>query len=332
MEGLTLVGRQTPTEGGPLDLLGVDEDGRLVVYELKRGTLSRDAVAQVIDYASFLQSKPDDDLAKYVSDRSGAHGTTRIEDFDEWYDTKSGGQGFPALKPVRMVLVGLGVDETTNRMVRLLADQGVDISLLTFHGYTYAGKTLLARQVQVEPEPDPSTNSRRAVPRLPQRVLVEAVENRIQQHEEQWEEGYLVWNAVRQMFRETFGNFRERVSRSASDWAPYRINFSLRRPRGRMQAAAVQFTPEGLRPRGQCAEVIFFPSAVQLRLEEFTQLRREIPYTTYPPNDPAKESGVLEVKFLMKSMSDWETYREKLAAVAKSVYEANEALLADEEE
>ena len=31
-----LVGRQTQagTEGGPLDLLGVDEDGRLVVFEL----------------------------------------------------------------------------------------------------------------------------------------------------------------------------------------------------------------------------------------------------------------------------------------------------------
>lgn len=41
MEDLTLAGRQTPTEGGPLDLLGVDEDGKLVVFELKRGTLSR---------------------------------------------------------------------------------------------------------------------------------------------------------------------------------------------------------------------------------------------------------------------------------------------------
>ena len=34
MEDLILVGRQTPTEGGPLDLLGVDGDGRLVVFEL----------------------------------------------------------------------------------------------------------------------------------------------------------------------------------------------------------------------------------------------------------------------------------------------------------
>jgi RecB family endonuclease NucS len=38
--GLKLVGRQTETPGGPLDLLGVDDDGRLVVFELKRGTVT----------------------------------------------------------------------------------------------------------------------------------------------------------------------------------------------------------------------------------------------------------------------------------------------------
>ncbi len=36
MPGLTLVGRQTPTESGYLDLLGVDADGRLVVFDLQR--------------------------------------------------------------------------------------------------------------------------------------------------------------------------------------------------------------------------------------------------------------------------------------------------------
>ena len=100
-----------------------------------------------------------------------------------------------------------------------------------------------------------------------------------------------------------------------------------------MQAAAVQLSPHGLRPRVfQCVEVIFFPSAVQLRLEDFTRLRKEIPFVTYPENDPAREAGVLEVKFLMKSLSDWETYKERLTAVAKCVYEANEGLLGSEED
>ena len=55
-EGLKLIGRQTRTTGGPLDLLGVEPDGRLSVFELKRGTLSREAVAQVIDYSSDLEA------------------------------------------------------------------------------------------------------------------------------------------------------------------------------------------------------------------------------------------------------------------------------------
>lgn len=54
--GVKLVGRQTPVAGGWLDLLAVDDDGRLVVYELKRGKLARDAVTQILDYASALDS------------------------------------------------------------------------------------------------------------------------------------------------------------------------------------------------------------------------------------------------------------------------------------
>ena len=54
MRGLTLVGRQVPVETGYVDLLGVDEDGRLVVFELKREKLTRDVVAQILDYCSYL--------------------------------------------------------------------------------------------------------------------------------------------------------------------------------------------------------------------------------------------------------------------------------------
>ena len=35
LPGLTLVGRQTRTEGGPLDLLGVDEDGRACGFRVE---------------------------------------------------------------------------------------------------------------------------------------------------------------------------------------------------------------------------------------------------------------------------------------------------------
>ena len=63
MPGLTLVGRQVPVETGYIDLLGIDEDGRLVVFELKREKLTRAAVAQILDYCTYLETLSDSELA-----------------------------------------------------------------------------------------------------------------------------------------------------------------------------------------------------------------------------------------------------------------------------
>lgn len=150
---LKLVGRQNPTESGFLDLLGIDEDGKLVVFELKRGTLTREVVAQIVDYASHLAAMTAESLASYISERSGTGGIEKIEDFENWYQ-----QSYPSspnryAEPPRMVLVGLGADERTQRMTSYLADSGVNISLLTFYAFKKDGKVLLARHVNVEAPP-----------------------------------------------------------------------------------------------------------------------------------------------------------------------------------
>lgn len=155
MPGLTLVGRQTPVAGGYLDLLGVDGDGKLVVFELKRNAPSRDAVAQVIDYCSYLDDLTYSQLGRLITENSGSRDIIPIEDFEEWYSENTNGKELTELKPTRMVLVGVGADDSANRMVRFLAERDVDIRLLTFNVYHLDGKTLLARQVQqVEPGTD----------------------------------------------------------------------------------------------------------------------------------------------------------------------------------
>ena len=147
MQGLTLVGRQTPTDSGNLDLLGVDDDGRLVVFELKRGKLTRDAIVQILDYCSWLESMTETELASHIASRSGTGGLEKIDDFETWYGIRRSKQ-LVELRPIRMVLVGLGADTHTLRMVDYLAQRNVDITLLTFHGYKHGGKTLLARQIE----------------------------------------------------------------------------------------------------------------------------------------------------------------------------------------
>lgn len=149
---LRLIGRQTETPGGPLDLLGVDEDGELVVFELKRGNLTRDAVAQAIDYASFLADLESDELCRHINENSGKGGTEVVEDFSRWYQEHFQRPVQDIDRP-RVMLVGLGVDERAKRMVKFLAQCELDISLITFHGFKQGGETLLARQVEVPSRP-----------------------------------------------------------------------------------------------------------------------------------------------------------------------------------
>lgn len=148
---LQLVGRQTPTETGWLDLLAVDRDGRLVVYELKRGTLVREAMTQVLDYASYLDSMSIADLAEHIAERSGNDGIQGIEDFEQWYSDNFGWDDLSRLLPPRMVLIGLGVDPVLERMARFISGGRVDVSVVTFQGFMRGEDRLLARQMEVEP-------------------------------------------------------------------------------------------------------------------------------------------------------------------------------------
>ncbi len=149
MDSLVLVGRQTPTAGGPLDLLGVDEDGRLTIFELKRGTLTRDAVAQVVDYASDLHELSREQLCQHIEDRSGEGGIPKIDDFEAWYLERHVNERSCFDERPKMVLVGLGADDRTRRMVEFLSAGGVEISLITFHGFQENGRQFFARQEEV---------------------------------------------------------------------------------------------------------------------------------------------------------------------------------------
>jgi ABC-type Na+ transport system ATPase subunit NatA len=132
-----------------LDLLGVDEDGRLVVFELKRGELTRLAVAQVLDYASSLNGLETSDLSDRITEMSGRGGTEKLESFATWYE-ENYNEALADIGRPRMVLVGLGVDAAAKRIVEFLTQANLDISLITFYGFRQNGETFLARQVEVE--------------------------------------------------------------------------------------------------------------------------------------------------------------------------------------
>ena len=302
MPGLRLVGRQTPTEGGPLDLLGVDESGKLVVFELKRGTLSRDAVAQVIDYASYLDSLNDDDLGQLVDKHSGQHGIEKIGNFAQWYSENSEEDGLESLKPIRLVLVGLGVDASTERMVSFLAKNGqLDISLLTFHGFHHDGKTLLARQVRV------NRDHRRRKPGREERrthLFDEAKKHGV----------YDLLTEVMNMFKSNWHGTSER---------PGKFGFSLRLPRLTGAGRKIRGSYARVDPEQNRIRVVFYPRAIELCSEEFVKPITDIPFETWPRNreDEALRIPNTEIQFIMDA-DCWATHKETMSGLSQSVYNA----------
>ena len=307
--GLQLVGRQTlMTGGGNLDLLAVDGDGRLVVFELKRGTLSRDAVAQVVDYASDLNEMELGDLAELVVGNSGSNGIPKVDDFMYWYDRQYEGRTVESLKPPRMVLVGLGVDDAAERMVRFLVERGVEIKLLSFQGFEHNAKTLLARHVEVD--------SRSAKPSASPDALFEkrAQAPKIQK----------LLEIVTAMFMSQHSEFWQSHSRSRRHFS---LDYSRHAPEeSKLKPRATLFIELDTGTDG--IKVGYHPIAVHLASKEaFEDLKDHgmAFETKYASNAPHIGPISEEFKCSLRSIEEWREREEHLTALTKRVCRSYDA-------
>ena len=311
--GLKLVGRQMPTAGGPLDLLGVDRDGRLVVFELKRGELTREAVTQIIDYASHLEAMSDEELADHITQRSGRGGIDEIENFEDWYaDWRAQHIEEPdealQLSSVKMMLVGLGADVRATRMVDFLATQGVDISLLTFHGYEHEGKIFLARQVRVESDlTEDGKESREERRRRRRRAVDEFAENQ----------------GVKDIFDAAVKRFLELDSRYEPHTRKNGYTFYAKRSL-RLPEHETRFnTPLSLRiTRNGEMRVIFFPISIHLCEQKFREVAQSISFKREHPSNAPRTKDVSEQWYCVLERSGWNEHKERLFDLAKAVFTA----------
>lgn len=147
-ELLLLVGRQVKTSyGGIIDLLAIDNEGRCVVIELKRGRTPRDIVAQTLDYVSWVAELKDEAVREMVSRRTG-------KAFADAYKDRFGIRNPPAELNTdqRMLIVATDADEATGRIVNHLTQRyGVDINIVALSYYMVGDQELLARTWVVDP-------------------------------------------------------------------------------------------------------------------------------------------------------------------------------------
>lgn len=145
-EDLLIIARQKEVQGvGRLDLLAIRPDGALVIVELKRGMAPREAVAQALDYASWLDEITAADLLEIAQDYlKGPLDDAFVDRF---------GKDMPTISPRnhRILVVASRLDAAAERIINYLAQRhGINLNAIFFcYAKLPTGQEILARSVLV---------------------------------------------------------------------------------------------------------------------------------------------------------------------------------------
>jgi len=147
---ILIIGEQVYTKSGPLDFLGIDNSGNLVIVELKRDKLARLVLAQAIDYASDLATwdieKISAECVKYTRKSLEEYLTANFENvkIDDLTINQS----------QRLLLVGFSIEESLGRMIEWLSDNfdmAINAVVLKY-AKTKNGSEILSRTVTIPEE------------------------------------------------------------------------------------------------------------------------------------------------------------------------------------
>ncbi len=145
---LLIVGRQVTTDfGGRIDILAMDVDGDLCVIELKREKTPREVVAQVLDYASWIQNLPVERIKDIF--RQNNHDLDIEQKFSEQFDAE-----LPEIinENQRLIIVASELDASTERILHYLNETyGVPINVVFFRYFRDGTNKFLSRTWMVDP-------------------------------------------------------------------------------------------------------------------------------------------------------------------------------------
>lgn len=146
-DNLLVIGRQVETSyGGYIDLLCIEENGDLVIIELKRDKTPREITAQVLDYASWVKGLTADQVEE-IAEKHYKY------DLDQAYSEKFN-QDLPETinQEHKMLVVGSDIDSSSQRIINYLSETyGVSINAITFNYFKEGKSEYLARTFLIEP-------------------------------------------------------------------------------------------------------------------------------------------------------------------------------------
>jgi len=143
-ENILIIGEQVSTNAGVIDFLGIDASGDLIIIELKRDKLGRDALAQAIDYASEVAYWTKEDINERIN--QNLENLLNDKNFQLQDSSINENQ--------KILLVGFSMEDRLQRMIEWLSENyGMSINaVLLKYIKTKNGEELIARAMVIPEE------------------------------------------------------------------------------------------------------------------------------------------------------------------------------------
>ena len=140
LDRLLIIGREVATTyGGSIDLLGIDDEGNLVILELKRDRTPRDIIAQVLDYASWVAKLTTREVHQIATSYLGKNLDVAFHDRFKTTLPETINESHT------MVIIASAFDASSERIVRYLSEtHEIAINTAFFTVFDDHGQSLLA--------------------------------------------------------------------------------------------------------------------------------------------------------------------------------------------
>ena len=128
---ILIIGRQVTTNLNTfIDLLGIDELGNTVVIELKRDKTPRETLAQLIEYASFIDNLDYEQLNDIFQNYSGEE--VGLEEYHQQYYQNGESQNVSWNKNSKLVIVAQDITKEIKQTSLYLRKKGIDVYCVEF--------------------------------------------------------------------------------------------------------------------------------------------------------------------------------------------------------
>jgi len=152
-EKVYIIGRQVTTNlCKSIDLLGIDKNGNTVVIELKRDKTPRETVAQILEYASFVEDLTYNNLEEIAIQYRNDEGLNLTERHKEFFKlTDEASVAFN--KEQRLIIIGQDISKEIEQTSIFLNKKGLEIYCVAFKYFkSETGEKIISSDIIVKKE------------------------------------------------------------------------------------------------------------------------------------------------------------------------------------